>query len=357
MKIKKFTEVLAVAGVMLVSGASQHAYGQAEKIGNGGEGYEAEFSGFKSEIMTWVNKTGLKDLSLGSINGEALVKTLNTQEVHVSFVDQDLMVGTKKRTCKNYPEKSLIECQKTAWSNETTQTKYTLVFHELLGLAKAETNIGEESDYRISSQIRDYIDAKTVYSLSPVRVGENEQMIVRCYTGNAVGEYFLQRHHEASITIFPDGTLFARKTKWPRGYTGERRCTNQDCTKSRYTGSYYFFQIFGEKAKTYENLESKVSLNEWSTLDQFSQVVLMNGEERRLSLRMPSRNNYQKCTPGRELGSYECSTKMGTLTESFFKDEYKMAKKVIEYSCQWEKVSEDQILQKIANEREALLVK
>lgn len=38
MKIKKVTEMLAVAGMMFLSGASQHAYGQAEKTGNGGNG-------------------------------------------------------------------------------------------------------------------------------------------------------------------------------------------------------------------------------------------------------------------------------------------------------------------------------
>lgn len=363
-KNNKLMEMMAVA-VMMAGGLSQLASAQpAEKIGNGGKGYEAEFAGFKSEVLNWTKKTELKDLNLNGIAADQLVATLNSQKVVVSFVDQDLYVGSKRRTCKNYPSESLIECQKSAWTTENTKTKYFLVFHELLGLAGVETNIGEESDYQISGQIRDFIEAKTMYSLSPVRLSDDVQMMVSCYAGNGFGRNSLKRRNEARIDFFPDGTLFSMKKQYPRGYTGERQCVNESCTKSRYSGSYYFLQVLGEKEKTLERLESKVKIDEWSTLSQFAQVVEMNGEKRRLTLLMPPRDNYEKCVHGRELGSYDCNTKTGILTEATLVNNnyspeyfYQRVKNVIQYTCQWQKVYPDQIAAMMERARKEMGVK
>jgi hypothetical protein len=331
MKIKKVTEMLAVAGMMFLSGASQHAYGQAEKTGNGGEGYEAEFSGFKSEIMVWVNKTELKDLSLDAINGEALIKTLNSQIVHVSFVDQDLMVGTKKRTCKNYPEQSLIECQKSAWSNETTQTKYTLVFHELLGLAGAETNIGEESDYKISGQIRDFIQAKTMYTLSPIRLSNSVIDGITCnFTKNWARRWNFKGTKSGLLVVYPDGTLFLRKNKHPIGATGEFRCRTGG-TNCHLTGTYRFLQVLNQKGKKYDSGEGKLNLDQWHTLEQTTQIIDIGGSRRRISIYMPPKDNYKL-----DVGNNTTEYKTGFLIEETMdeKFQYRVVARE-EYSCQW----------------------
>lgn len=161
------------------------SYAQHE-TGNGG-GEEVEFVAIADEVQTWLADS-LKDgtlaekLKLDEVRIDG--KEITAQEVYDKYAQARKDVGVRLKFSKNHisfnendricsnhdePEKH-IQCSIPEWRAISNVIRYTIVFHEYLGIARLEKNEGDYSTYPISKNLVAYVFETVKYQLGNKRV-------------------------------------------------------------------------------------------------------------------------------------------------------------------------------------------
>lgn len=129
--------------------------------GNGGDELELELKKRSLQIGQFV-KSEMGSKVFKMLNPDTLVDTVNKMDIDV--VEEDVYDRYNTlRTCVNYPEKQLIECNLARMTSLKEQKKEDILtatlFHEILGLMEVELGYQENvSLYPISSKIIPYAD-------------------------------------------------------------------------------------------------------------------------------------------------------------------------------------------------------
>ncbi len=129
--------------------------------GNGGDELELELKKRSLQIGQFINsEMGSKVFKM--LNPTAIVDTVNNIDIDVTDKDVYDRYNTV-RTCVNYPERQLIECNLARMTSLKAQKKEDILtatlFHEILGLMELELGYQENvSLYPISSKIIPYSD-------------------------------------------------------------------------------------------------------------------------------------------------------------------------------------------------------
>lgn len=153
------------------------------ETGGGGDASEARVNEIRTDILNWINDKGAvglnfpPELSYGEYV-ESMLEILAPQKVIIGFVEEDhrsnpeLMVSVKgiPKTCRGFISKinsaPHIICHIARFKNTPDAEQYRLIHHEYAGLAGVEENIGAASDYRISSQLTDFLIPQIVLKLA-----------------------------------------------------------------------------------------------------------------------------------------------------------------------------------------------
>jgi len=151
--------------------------------GGGGDPLEERVSQIRSDLLRWIGTEGPKDLLLpyGLTHASYVSKMssiLTPQRVVVAFVEKDdelngemkVSVEGVPKTCRGFIAKATsqphIICNISRFLNTKESDQYRLIHHEFAGLVGIERNRGAASDYRISSQITDFLSKQSVYKLA-----------------------------------------------------------------------------------------------------------------------------------------------------------------------------------------------
>jgi len=159
MKFHSAFKLFTILSAFLLLPSISFAQGGGGSVGNGGDGYEAEFRYLGSLIRQWI-ETGALHLDVRGVskkvNWSDVVAAINY--VPVQFTHEVLTAqGSEPRVCKNYPNSDVqqrkIECNFEMWDRLPANQKVAVVFHEYLGATNYEDNNGKYSNYPLSSQL------------------------------------------------------------------------------------------------------------------------------------------------------------------------------------------------------------
>jgi hypothetical protein len=143
--------------------------------GGGGDASETRVSDIRSDILSWIKKDGAKGLTLPSeiSYGEytdKMTDILQPKKVVVSFTDNVVLVNKVEKTCRGFiskvDSKDHILCNIKRYKETSDSEQYKLIHHEFAGLINLEKNEGASSDYKISTQITDFLTQQTVLKLA-----------------------------------------------------------------------------------------------------------------------------------------------------------------------------------------------
>ena len=153
--------------------------------GGGGDASEERVNEIRSDILSWLNKGGAKNLELSEITYSEYLSKMNEilqpQRVVVGFVENDdsdneelkVSVDGIPKTCRGFISKidlkEHILCNISRFKNSSEPEQYRLIHHEYAGLVNVENNDGAASDYTISAQLTDYLRKQTVLKLAITR--------------------------------------------------------------------------------------------------------------------------------------------------------------------------------------------
>lgn len=143
-----------------------------EKFGNGGDRCEQRFLEIQSDIQNWILKGGSSYLDLPENISEqeynsGMLDAIS--DVTVSCTEKAVIVNDVEKTCKNQRGRrgSKILCNFDRFLNTVPESQYSLVHHELAGIAGFEVNDGKiNSDYTISNQLSAFLDIIEVKKLA-----------------------------------------------------------------------------------------------------------------------------------------------------------------------------------------------
>ncbi len=129
--------------------------------GNGGDELELELKKRSLQIGQFM-KTEMGKKTFKMLNPDAVVDTVNGLDIDVTSKDVYDRYNTL-RTCVNYPERQLIECNLDRITALKIQKKEDILtatlFHEILGLMELELGYQENvSNYPVSSKIIPFSD-------------------------------------------------------------------------------------------------------------------------------------------------------------------------------------------------------
>lgn len=186
--------------------------------GGGGDASEARVNEIRADILLWIINGGAKNLALPEeLSNEEYVnrmtEVLQPQNVVIGFVEKDdelneelkVSVGGIPKTCRGF--KSSIDlrlhiiCNISRFKSTSDSEKYKLIHHEFAGLAMVEHNKGAASDYKISSQITNFLTRQTVLKLAVIparhspRVSFCENVYINYSSANDIVE------NEAALEI------------------------------------------------------------------------------------------------------------------------------------------------------------
>lgn len=162
--MKKMLSVIALAVISFSSLAQVNKPTTAiphHGGGNGGDELELELKKRSLQIGQFVkSEMGAKVFKM--LNPTAVIDTVNNMDIDVTDKDVYDRYNTV-RTCVNYPERQLIECNLARMTALKSQKKDDILtatlFHEILGLMELELGYQENvSLYPISSKIIPYSD-------------------------------------------------------------------------------------------------------------------------------------------------------------------------------------------------------
>jgi len=154
--------------------------------GGGGEPLEMTVDLIRADILTWIQNDGAETFQTwpSGMTPEVYKKQmrvfLEPHAVTVGFVnsqqeqettdpEQKVVVDGQPKACRGFlskkDQKPHILCS-TERFPKSVSAQYRLIHHEYAGLAGVERNQGASSDYTLSNQLTDSLEAETVYRLA-----------------------------------------------------------------------------------------------------------------------------------------------------------------------------------------------
>lgn len=136
--------------------------------GNGGDTCESRIQNISQDFEAWLIKNQYASILLPDSISKIEYKDKMLEAINKSVVScttQKIVIGLAEKTCKNTMSKegtSLIECNLDRFNALSASEQYQLIHHEFAGVAGFEINQSEASDYRISSQISDFLKEEIV---------------------------------------------------------------------------------------------------------------------------------------------------------------------------------------------------
>lgn len=161
---------------------STHAWNER---GNGGDTCESRIQEISQDFEGWLVKNQFTSIILPTSISKAEYKNKMLGAIHrsvISCTSHSIFIGRAEKTCRNTTAEdgsSLIECNVDRFKAISSLEQYKLIHHELAGVAGFETNQNEESDYRISSQISDFLTEEVVLRLG-VKPSRRSPFADRC---------------------------------------------------------------------------------------------------------------------------------------------------------------------------------
>lgn len=155
------------------------------EIGNGGDPCENRIQIIRDDIKNWIQNGGFKNLSLPkNVLLEDYKKKMlqNIKESSINCIDEILKIDSVEKTCLNtiIGSKKTITCNLSRFSKVTFEDQYKLVHHEYAGLSGLENNHGTwESNYRISSQLSQFLEEVTIKRLSILPLNKKGDTFLR----------------------------------------------------------------------------------------------------------------------------------------------------------------------------------
>lgn len=186
MTLKKLVEHLLIPAICL---SSTLAIAGGNGVGNGGDPSEMRFNDIRVDLLNWIAHDGARSLNMPSrLSYQFYVSQMTTfleaHQVNVTFIStlqemnsdyhgRRVVISGQPKTCINYTEIASdgreafnILCNLERFSAAGEADQYRLVHHEYAGLAGIENNLGQASDYEISSQITTFLEPQTVLRLA-----------------------------------------------------------------------------------------------------------------------------------------------------------------------------------------------
>lgn len=159
--------VLATLVVLLISGPKAFS-GIGNEGSGGGDLCEDQIQIIRSDIASWIQKGGHKNLKLPqNINEEQykteMLKYISEAKIRcIGESDKDYPVevyGTPKvcRFDNKRFKKPVITCDREAFMKMNETNQYVLVHHEYAGLSNVEIPNKDDSQYQVSNQISSYL--------------------------------------------------------------------------------------------------------------------------------------------------------------------------------------------------------
>lgn len=151
--------------------------------GGGGDASEERVNQIRSDLLNWLDTEGPKNLLFPygltyKMYVTKMKKILAPQKVIIAFIEKDddinrdlkVSVHGIPKTCRGFVSElnstPYIICNISRFANTKDSEQYRLIHHEYAGLALIENNVGAASDYRISSQITDFLSKQTELKLA-----------------------------------------------------------------------------------------------------------------------------------------------------------------------------------------------
>lgn len=181
--LKRLVCACLLTSQLLISSTVFGRSGGGAIAGGGGDATEERVDEIRSDLLKWINDGGAKDLILPETLSyeeyvEKMTHILQPQQVVVGFVEKDddsnvelqVNVSGMPKTCRGFlsilDSRPHILCNISRFKNTTDSEQYKLIHHEYAGLMNIESNDEAASDYKVSSQITDYLTLQTVLRLA-----------------------------------------------------------------------------------------------------------------------------------------------------------------------------------------------
>ncbi len=168
MKTQKNKSGLFASLFILAGLCANHAHAQSE-VRNGGDTQEKRFNQIADDLKDWISQGGAEGLKLAASIDRALYETKMMEALlsyTVSFTLDTINVNGVEKDCENIPATKIIRCNIDRFKNSSEAEQYTIVHHELAGIAGLENNEGKaRSNYSISDQITSSLEKVTVLKL------------------------------------------------------------------------------------------------------------------------------------------------------------------------------------------------
>lgn len=172
--------------IFLVSTA--HAAKKGTETGGGGDASEERVNEIRKDILSWLDTDGPKNLLLPydltfSSYISKMKDILEPKKVIIGFIEKDdelndelkVSVDGVPKTCRGFISEATSEphiiCNIARFKMNSESEQYKLIHHEYAGLAGVEKNSGAASDYRISSQLTDFLAKQTILKLAVKKPG------------------------------------------------------------------------------------------------------------------------------------------------------------------------------------------
>ena len=173
-QLKQFMVSTALFAGLVTSLQMAHA---GDRAGNGGSGNEVavviaqkNISDIAAKIDIFFKKNTEARDEFPEIDFNQLSRVIN--DVKIVVAEEKLIdKNDQKRTCLNFPEELLIQCNLKEYSliEKDVPSQFVLVLHELLGLLEVEESspMNEElsDSYRISQRLKKYVTKVDSYDL------------------------------------------------------------------------------------------------------------------------------------------------------------------------------------------------
>lgn len=208
MKTNDLTKMALLLGLALTSASPVFAAAKGGDSGGGGDALEGRVNEIRSDLLSWIEKGGAKelvlpaDISYGEY-ADKMSDILANKKVALSFTYDAVKVKGVEKTCRGafvvtktlFSEKKTnpqILCNITRFKETAEPKQYSLIHHEYAGLVNIEKNDGSASDYEISNQLTDFLEDRIVKKLAVKKKPEPEVVIKRDSTLESVSAKYVK---------------------------------------------------------------------------------------------------------------------------------------------------------------------
>jgi hypothetical protein len=154
--------------------------------GGGGDICENKMRNISNDIEKWLLEDEYKGIKLPTDLSEDIYKEGMLNAIKISLLScttDKIYIGKAEKTCKNFDDENgqkRIMCNFDRLMKTSDSEQYLLMHHEFAGVAGFELSYGNEtSNYQISNQISDYLQAQVVTRLG-VKHSNQQQQPLKC---------------------------------------------------------------------------------------------------------------------------------------------------------------------------------